>query len=170
MRSLVSPGYLERLNAPSAWSVRMMPHHRNMVRSQCHVLETAGATTSRHALTIRLSPQAGRANALRDGLRALGKRVAGLPGLTGMHVLRHEAPAIAVTEEQRIRGLADRFADWVIVTSGYDLQRLRELSGDALSDASLAGLGAAPGMERGLYALAHSALPSDVEDGAIPVT
>ena len=37
--ALTSPEYLARLNAPSDWSRRMMPHHRNMVRSQCRLLQ-----------------------------------------------------------------------------------------------------------------------------------
>jgi hypothetical protein len=36
--TLTSPHYLERLNNPTPWSTRMMPHHRNMVRSQCRVV------------------------------------------------------------------------------------------------------------------------------------
>ena len=40
--TLSSPQYLARLNAPTPWSTRLMPHHRNMVRSQCRVLETRG--------------------------------------------------------------------------------------------------------------------------------
>jgi len=39
---LSSPAYLARLNAPTPWSTKMMPHHRGMVRTQCRVLETRG--------------------------------------------------------------------------------------------------------------------------------
>lgn len=37
---LSSAPYLARLNAPTPWSTRLIPHHRHMVRSQCHVLES----------------------------------------------------------------------------------------------------------------------------------
>lgn len=161
---LGSAPYLGRLNAPSEWSVRMMPHHQNMVRSQCFVLSTSGALTSRHALTIRLSPQPGRVIGLLERLRLLGDRWAGTDGLTGLHVLRHEAPAIAITEEQRIRGLADRYADWVIVVTGYDPEILNAVSTDSLSDSSLLAWGAAPGTERTLYTLVVAAVPADVAD------
>jgi hypothetical protein len=159
---LGSAPYLERLNAPSEWSVRMMPHHRNMVRSQCVVLASAGALASRHALTIRLSPRPERASGLLEEMRSLGERLVGAAGLTGSHVLRHEAPAIAVTEEQRIRGLKDRYADWVVVVTGYDAERLSAVSADLLSDASLVAWGAAPEIERALYTLAYAAVPADV--------
>src|SRR4030095_16438771 len=61
---LASPAYLERLNAPTPWSTRLMPDHRNMVRSQCRVLESRGINPARHALTIRLSPASGRGEQL----------------------------------------------------------------------------------------------------------
>lgn len=163
---LGSPAYVGRLNAPSEWSVRMMPHHRSMVRSQCRVLSSSGAVTSRHALTIRLVPRPGSETALLDHLEQLGRRVAVTPGLTGLHVLRHEAPRVAVTEEQRIRGLSDRYADGVVVVCGYDASALRTLSADALGEASLIAAGARPGAEREVYALAHSALPADLADVA----
>src|SRR3954469_10684129 len=38
--ALASPEYLARLNAPTPWSRKLMPHHTNMVRSQCLVLES----------------------------------------------------------------------------------------------------------------------------------
>jgi len=157
---LGSAPYVARLNAPSAWSTRMMPLHRGMVRSQCQVVLSRGAVTARHALTIRLSPLD--AQALQRGLGELAASVPQQPGLVGLHVLRHEAPALATTTEQQIRGNADRAADWVIVACGYDLEALRRLEGAQLGEAALQALGAAPGSERRLYGLAYSATPPDV--------
>ncbi|WP_093380647.1 hypothetical protein [Variovorax sp. OV329] len=159
---LGSPAYLARLNAPTPWSQRLMPHHRNMVRSQCRVLESRGGTTARQALTIRLSPAAGRADELRAALRSLGEETAMQPGLAGLHLLRHEAPPIAPTEEQRIRGLSDRVADWVLVACGFDAAQLQVLSRSTLDDAALVAMGAQPGMWRGTYALAYAAVPGDM--------
>ena len=68
---LASPAYVARLNAPSPWSTRMMPLHRNMVRTQCRVLLSQGGVTGRHILTIRCAPEPGRADAMVDG--PLGK-------------------------------------------------------------------------------------------------
>src|SRR4051812_11628779 len=50
--ALASPEYLARLNAPTPWSVQLMPHHSNMVRSQCEVLASCGAAVGRHVLTL----------------------------------------------------------------------------------------------------------------------
>jgi hypothetical protein len=159
---LASAPYVARLNAPSAWSTRMMPLHRGMVRSQCKVLQSHGAVTARHALTIRLSPLAAKAEALQRGLGELAAAVSQQPGLVGLHLLRHEAQAMAATTEQQIRGNADRDADWVIVACGYDLAALRRLEAAELGEAALHAMGAAPGAERRFYGLAYSATPPDI--------
>ena len=159
---LSSPDYLARLNAPSPWSTQLMPHHRDMVRTQCHVLDSRGAFVARHALTLRLSPAAGQETGLRRTLAELAASLVGRPGLVGLHLLQHAAPAIGPTREQAIRGHADQAADWVLVACGYDLAALRELGQAELSDDALAGSGAAGGAVRGLYLLSQSALPSDM--------
>jgi hypothetical protein len=97
--------------------------------------------------------------------RALGELAAAVtqqPGLVGLHLLRHEPPALAATTEQQIRGNADRDADWVIVACGYELGALRRLEAAELGEAALCAMGAAPGAERRLYGLAYSATPTDI--------
>jgi hypothetical protein len=159
---LASPEYAARLNSPTPWSTRLMPHHRNMIRSQCHVLESEGAVTARHALTIRLSPAPSQAERLRAALRHLGANIRMRPGLVGLHLFRHEAPEMAATTEQQIRGDADRVADWVLVASGYNLHALEQLKGGDIKESALRAIGASPGTERHMYSLAYSATPGDV--------
>ncbi|MES2584562.1 MAG: antibiotic biosynthesis monooxygenase [Pseudomonadota bacterium] len=154
--TLSSPRYLAHLNAPSPWSTKMMPHHRNMVRSQCHVLASFGGNVARHALVIRLSPAPGADAALLAALQTTLAPLVDQPGCVGAHLLRHEAPVIAQTTEQKIRG-SDRFADWVLVVVGYDLGALQVLAAASLSPESLARLGAQPGASSGTYTLSFSA-------------
>ncbi|RYF76578.1 MAG: hypothetical protein EOO22_01620 [Comamonadaceae bacterium] len=161
---LASPSYLERLNTPSDWSVRMMPLHLRMVRSQCFVQASRGGLTARFALTVRLSPEAGRGAGLLEELNRLADRLVTTAGCTGFHVLRHEAPAISVTEEQRIRGLKDRYADWIVVLTGYDAAAVRAMSTGSLADECLIGWGARATIERAVYTLAFSATPDDMID------
>lgn len=158
---LSSAGYLARLNAPTPWSKRLMPHHRNMVRSQCHVLESAGGAIARHLLTLRLSPQAGREEALRAHLRGQFAQWVQQPGLTAAHLLRTEAPAIAMTEEQRIRG-GDGAADWIVLIGAYDAAALAQLHKQALHSVALTAAGAAPGAAGEIHALSHTATAQDV--------
>lgn len=159
--ALVSPEYQARLNDPSEWSLRMMPQHRRMIRSQCRVLESRGGAVAGHALTVRLSPASGAEQALRNHLGQLLQKLPVQPGLTGAHLLCTETPAIPLTTEQRIRGHADRAADWIFIANGYDTQALQRLAQGELSNAALEGAGAASGAVPGNYALRLSMVTKD---------
>ncbi len=159
---LSSAPYLARLNAPTPWSTRMMPNHRNMIRSQCRVLESAGGAVARHALTVRLSPEPGRADALQAALKARIEALPTRPGVIGAHLLQHQAPPIAPTTEQQIRGLRDQVADWVLVACGYDLAAIQGLANGEFGEHRLRDAGAAEGTVVGLYAVTHSATPRDI--------
>jgi len=160
---LSSPAYLARLNSPTPWSTKMAPHHRNMVRSQCHVLTSVGGSVAGSALTVRFSPETGQEAEM---LGALKKLVAVLPaqaGCTGAHVLRHEAPDIAQTTEQRIRG-GDGFADWIMVVTGYEEANLRAIAESELSHKALHRAGAAEVPRWDFFTLCHSAVPADFRE------
>ncbi|MET0167415.1 MAG: hypothetical protein ABW318_20730 [Vicinamibacterales bacterium] len=159
---LSSPHYLARLNDPTPWSTRMMPHHRNMVRGQCRVVESTGGGVARQAVAVRLSPTAGREEKLRSNLKSLFEQLCTRPGLVGAHLLKHETPSIAKTKEQQIRGAADQVADWVLVAIGYDPVVVKQLAETELSADSLIAAGGMPGQTSGLYSLSHSATPADV--------
>jgi hypothetical protein len=58
--TLTSSGYLDRLNHPTPWSSKMMPHHLNLVRSQCRIVASFGGGIATTLATLRISPQAGR--------------------------------------------------------------------------------------------------------------
>lgn len=148
---LASPGYLVRLNAPSPWSAKLMPHHRNMVRSQCHVLESAGGALARHALTVRLAQAPGDEAALQARARKLAAALVMQLGLAGVHVLRHEAPMIAATTEQKIRRNADGAAQWIFIVCGYDAAAL-----ESVAASEVPGLVGGAQAQTGLYTLSMS--------------
>lgn len=158
--TLTSAPYLAHLNAPTPWSTKMMPHHRNMVRSQCRVVASHGSGVGRHALTVRLSAQPGRDDAIRASLTALVDAAPSRPGIVGAHLLRHSLPDIGETTEQKIRG-GDKAADWAFVACGYDLSALERIRASDLATEALLAAGVADGAVSGLYTLSHSATPSD---------
>jgi hypothetical protein len=139
-----------------------MPHHKDMVRSQSHVLETRGGVIARQALTVRLSPAHGRADELRASLKSLIESLASAPGFAGGHLLQHQTPDIAQTTEQKIRGSSDQTADWVLVIGAYSADALEVLERSHLSNDALVGLGAAPGQVSARYSLSCSATTVDV--------
>ena len=159
--ALSSPEYVARLNAPTPWSTRLMPHHRNMVRSQTRVLHSHGVGVARHAMTLRLSPRDGEEQRLQVALRSMIEELPLQAGLAGAHLLRTDTPPIAPTTEQKIRGHADRSADWVFVVCGYEIEALKMLCDGMLAPAALGAFGAAPTAVAGWYSLSLSMARSE---------
>lgn len=106
VETLTSGPYLERLNNPTPWSRKMMPHHRNMMRALCEVREGWGGGVPYVMGTVRSSTRPA----------MVPKRA----GLTSAHLLEAQ-PMPAMTTEQKIRG-ADATANWVLLVGGYDMQ------------------------------------------------
>lgn len=109
LETISGAAYLERLNNPTPWSRKMMPHHRNMVRSLCLVREGWGGGVPPALATIRFSPTPDSTKLPRG------------PGLTGAHLLQSQPMPGAPTTEQKIRG-GDATADRVLLIGGYDVE------------------------------------------------
>jgi hypothetical protein len=141
---LTAGPYLERLNNPTPWSVKMMPHHRNMVRSMCRVESSFGMGLGEAMLTIRLTHSIGT-----ELLASLPAR----KGLAAAHLLR-DAGAVqgGPTTEQKIRG-GDLSADWIVLVNGYSTDALERL----LEELS----GAVPGAITRIYSLAYTLSAAD---------
>jgi hypothetical protein len=159
---LTSRGYLDRLNAPTPWSTRMMPHHLGMVRSQCRIAASFGGGVATSLATLRLSPEAGREMELQTHLSGTLRALALQPGLTGAHLLLTDTPKTSSpTTEQQIRG-ADRIADWIILLSGYDAAVVDRMLADRLSPSALRALGTRDYLTTGRYRLAFTMTPQDM--------
>lgn len=159
---LTSKGYLDRLNAPTPWSTKMMPHHLGMVRSQCRVVESFGGGVATSLATIRLSPEAGRATDLQAHLANTFANLVQKPGLTGANLLLTDTPRTsAPTAEQQIRG-RDGAADWIVLLSGYDADVIEAVIASPLSAGSLGALGAQNDPTTDRYRLAFTMTPQDV--------
>jgi hypothetical protein len=160
--TLTSKGYLDRLNAPTPWSTKMMPHHLSMVRSQCRVAASFGGGVATSLATIRLSPDAGRETDLKTMLVEILRELAPKPGLTGAHLLLTDTPKTSSpTTEQQIRG-ADGAADWIVLLSGYDPDVVQKIVADQLSSSALRLAGARENSTIGHYRLAFIMTPLDL--------
>lgn len=119
LQTLASEPYLTRLNDPTPWTTRIMPHYRGMSRGLCAILGSFGHGQGGTAALVRFAPEKSSAASLQRWL--LEEVLPGIPrmsGLCGAHLLR-AAQAATMTNEQRIRG-ADRALDWAIIVAGYD--------------------------------------------------
>ena len=123
--ALVSDAYLARLNAPTAWTARMMTYYRRMTRGFCRVTGDFGAGVGHVCVAIRCKPAQHGEAALRDWLmREALPRLPSQPGLTSAHLLE-AAIMPPMTNEQRIRG-NDATVDWVVLVLGYSEETVRE--------------------------------------------
>jgi hypothetical protein len=129
LATVTSGAYLERLNDPTPWSRRMMPQHRNMVRSVCAVHAAYGTGVGQAMATIRFA----------QADPELPRR----KGVTGAKLLRSVPLAGKPTAEQALRG-GDATSDRVLLIAGYDV--------DAVRAAAQPG---PPGAIVGLYRLAY---------------
>ena len=160
--TLTSKGYLDRLNAPTPWSTKMMPHHLNMVRSQCRTAASFGGGVATSLATIRLSAGNGQEESLKAALVAVLREQASKPGLTGGHLLITDTPRTSSpTTEQQIRG-ADGVADWIVLLSGYDANAVQDAVSNRFSAPALQGLGVKGEAVTGRYTLGFAMTAQDV--------
>ena len=128
MGTLTAGAYLDRLNAPTPWSRKLMPHHRNMVRSLCHVRASLGRGLGGWMATLRLE----------HGVPA--QALSSLPqqqGLVGAFLLEAQSMAgVPPTTEQKIRG-GDVEARWVGLITGYDEQAVARAANALVGDGVL---------------------------------
>jgi hypothetical protein len=139
LATLSSKPYLERLNSPSAWTQKMMPHYRGMSRGFCTVAGSRGAGVGGSARVIRFKPGANAA-ALEAWLGDELPRLASGRGIAGAHLLQGAATP-PMTNEQRIRG-ADASVDWALLLVGYG-EQAPGLHGAELEQRGATGVAAA---------------------------
>jgi hypothetical protein len=157
LATIMGGTYLERLNNPSPWSRKMMPHHRNMVRSLCRIRASLGGGLSHALATMRFSPSPGSGRSVSEWLAA--DAMLHLPerkGLTGAHLLESQPMAgTPQTFEQKIRG-KDATADWVVLICGYDVEAVKAVVENELAPDALVAHGALPDPAVAIYRVAHS--------------
>lgn len=141
LATLSSAAYLERLNHPSPWTAKIMPHYRGMARGFCSVTRSFGLGIGHAGLLLRFKPVTGTESSLRDWLLQDLDRLPSTPGLGSAHLFEG-ALTPQMTNEQRIRG-ADAGFDWALFVTGYSQDALAQLMQAELASARLEQHGAA---------------------------
>ncbi len=102
-----SAAYLERLNAPTDWTRRVLPTITTFVRNAYRLLAaTTGDPTAGHLLTVRVKPDSGRGPYVRESLeREALAELGAVAGVAGAGTYLSESAGTSVmTEERRIMG------------------------------------------------------------------
>lgn len=152
---LGSAAYLERVNNPTDWTRRSMPHFRGNSRTVCRVSLASKGPEGGHAATVRLRPQPGREADLR---RHIADRL--LPEIKAAALflkaeLWEQVPEITGirSTERIIRGAEDVTEAWTLVVWTSDDETLGMLAAGALSPARLIEAGAGNDIRIGQYRL-----------------
>jgi hypothetical protein len=158
LATLTSSAYLERLNNPSAWTSKMMPNYRGMIRGFCSVVGSFGFGVGHASLLIRFAPanETGlRKWLLQDAL----PQVASKPGIGSAHLFQG-ALTPPMTNEQRIRGV-DAGVEWALFVTGYSRDALASLMQVELGTTQLETHGAAA-ILRGMYRMEYSMIQREI--------
>ena len=151
--TLTSPAYETRLNKPSDWTRRMMPHFRGMVRGFCAIERQVGSSVGAEMLTIRFDADPARRSAL---LQWLGDdclpQIAQRRGFAGAWTLV-AAVQPPMTSEQSLRG-RDAAVDSVVLVSSYTPELLDALQREHFVAGALEARGALPRIAYGRYGFA----------------
>ncbi len=150
--------YLNRLNAPTPWTQRVLPHFRNVSRAVCRVAFTNGVGSGGIVLTMRFAIDAVR----HDGtVEALRRRI--LPplvyrkGICGVHLgLADEQTSGIVTAERRTRANDPvSVPPWVLLIEGISGA---DVDGAADDVAPTLAAHEARDVQRGVYRLENTRL------------
>ena len=112
--------YLNRLNAPTEWTRRVVPSFRNVSRSICRVAYTEGVGPGAFILTQRFDVAEGQRTAAVEALRErVLPPLADRKGITGVHLcLADESVSKVETAEKKARADTTQVPTWITLIEG----------------------------------------------------
>ena len=145
-----SAPYVLRLNFPTEWTKRVLPHFRNTVRLGCRIVLSAGRGQGGALLTLRVRPAPGRAADLERWLRdAAAAALLDETGVIGVHLLQTVPEITRVkTAEGKLKGgevgAAEEPWPWVLLVETGGVGLATSVADRYLTPADLAVRGAGP--------------------------
>ncbi len=115
LSALVSPQYLDRLNAPTPATQRAIAFFRNTSRAVCGLVHSAGESSGGHVLAMRLGIDAARADAMCTYLREHGfPKAMDQAGVLACHLYAADSSASYVNTAESSKRAFDVPA-WVLL-------------------------------------------------------
>jgi len=143
LATLVSEPYLRRLDHPTGWTRRIMPHMVEMSRTLARVRASRGSGIGGYLGVVQLRLAAGSGEeALAWVEQAVLPAIPEAPGLLAGHLLIGDRDASETpTEEKSIRGVPDAVADALLLVEGYEASTTRARTGAVAAAGALAKAG-----------------------------
>lgn len=150
--------YLDRLNAPTEWTRRVVPSFRRVSRSICRVVYSEGVGQGGFMLTQRFDVAAAeRAGALETMRSRLLPPLAERKGVAGVHLcVADEAISRIETAEKKARADATAVPGCIVLIEGTSEDDVRD-AGELLAGEvrTLLG-GSTPSIDTSIYQLQHA--------------
>ena len=121
---LDSPAYRARLAKPTDWSKTTMARFENMIRAVARITISRGQGRGAVLGIVRLRPDAGSEDALRETLRARLDPEA-LDGIISMHLIESDAKLSGPTAE--IPSASADAGDWYVLIDGTNVSAISTL-------------------------------------------
>lgn len=120
LETLTGRDYLDRLNAPTAWTQRVVPHFRNVARAICRVAFTHGVGSGGVMQTLRFAlPDAAHDELLAALRTRLLPPLAYRKGIAGVHLgMADRAGSNIETTERKVRAATTQVPSWVVLVEG----------------------------------------------------
>ena len=137
-----SPAYLERLNNPTEWSIRVQPVFRNFLRVACERLVSVGVGEGGAMATVRLDFADGSgADALKARAPQLAEALLGLTGAACVHIglAKSEVSGVKTRETELRPGMVEKEFDALVLVEGSGKPELEAIV-DAI-EATVLGAG-----------------------------
>ena len=149
---LTSGEYLARLNNPTPWTQRALPHFRNVSRSLCRLGASVGRAQGGLMLTASFEVIPGAEDALAHFLAdQVLPKIFDRSGILGVHFGIADRPSSEiVTTERKARGDLTRVPGWVFLLEGVSESAVLEAGGDL---AAIEARGAQGPVARTVYRL-----------------
>jgi hypothetical protein len=150
--------YLDRLNAPTEWTRRMMPAFRRVSRSICRVAYSDGIGQGGFMLTQRFELAAADRSGTIETLRT--RRLPPLAerkGIAGVHLcLADEAISRIETAERKARADATAIPGCIVLIEGTSEGDVRDAGESLADDVRSLLVGSAPSIDTSIYQLQHT--------------
>ncbi len=164
---LSSKTYRDRLDDPTPWTRRMIPHFIDNVRTICSTRISLGSGEGGFIETLRFAASANADSVVETLSGTVVPDVLAAPGIVGIHLLQgHPEESQHGSVEKTIRSQPDRIADWSLLIEAIDAESLTALRAAVLSDTSLGALCEDGSLERGLYRFQFGLSKAELGRGA----
>jgi hypothetical protein len=154
--TLASPAYLQRLDAPSDWTKRVVRHFRDTSRTVCSIAASVGMGDGAFIGTVRLNSRPGARDIAGQVTTSVTQPALAETGIVALHLLEGRADATQ-SAEKALRDRPDQTAAWILLIEATDREPLDRVFAGPLSRAALAATGVDHGDDdRGIYRLQYA--------------